>query len=284
MNDSLATATTDEMLDLDETMADDLAVSRYDSAPVSGDQRKSYRYPAQPGRDVATVRIGRNSWKGKLCEESAGGMAIETTGKSKLKIDDEVEVGIYTGWYRARVIHTQEISDGHRIGLQRISIISTEDDSPRRKRGSGSPSQWRSMVAVAFLAMALGIGGSQYFESWFGAKKAPAAHGIPTHFAHGENTQLQGVLDGVNLLLEPHVAEGLKLSETQQDSIQGVLIGASNSLSKAHEDSQNQPPEVWYRESQAIVNSALENILCGLTDEQILKWRALMIHRRKSQS
>ena len=283
MNEITVAGSAEDTLQIDGPGAEDSTVSHYNSAPVSSDQRKSYRYPAQPGRDVATVRAGRQTWKAKLCEESAGGMAIETTGKAKLSVQDEVEIGIYTGWYRARVIHTQEISGGHLVGLQRISNIST-DDGPRRNRDDKPPGQIRNMIAIAFVAMAAGVAATHYYGVYFGKVEVSGPRGIPTHYADEPNENLKGVLDGVNLLLEPHVAERLKLSDGQQESIQGVLIGASNSLSQAYEDSRNQPPDVWYGESQAIVNGALENILCGLTDEQVLKWRALMVHRRVSRA
>ena len=206
-------------------------------------------------------------------------MAIEIAGKAKLAVNDEVEVGIYTGWYRARVIHVCETEGGNRAGLQRIS---TNDDTPHRKKGAKQPGQIRNMVAVAFVAMAFGVVVSSYFGGLQKQEKNLGRHGIPTKFADAD-VGLQGVLDGVNLLLEPHVAEGLKLSDPQQRSIEGVLIGASNSLGKAYEDSKDAPPEVWYQESQNIINGALENVLCSLTDEQIVKWRALMIHRRNSR-
>ena len=256
------------------------SVSRYESAPVSSDQRQSYRYPAQPGRDIATVRTGQSTWQARLCEESAGGMAIVVSGEQRLNVGDEVEIGIYTGWYRVCVVHSEPVEGGQRVGLRRISTISTEEDKPRRKDQSKAPGQARSLAAVACAAMIVGIGATHFLDGFFTTPQPAVQRGLPAHLLNSSSHQAQGVLIGVNVLLEPEVAEGLELTKSQQDSIEGYLVGVSNSLAKAHEDSQDLPPEVWYEQSQAIVNRALENILCSLTDEQILKWRALMLHRQ----
>ncbi len=264
---------------------DEETLARFESAPVSGDQRRSYRYPAQGGREEATVQRSGRTWKGKLREESAGGMALEMDHKVNLKINDEVEVGIYTGWYRARVIHVQEIDDHQIVGFQRISVISTETDDKGKQRRKDVPTasqQVRNLIAVACVAMAIGVGFTSLMGGAFGKQeKAGVRSSIPAHYAdRPPNERLRGVLDGVNILMEPEVARGLGLSKEQQESIEGVMVGASNSLSQAYEDSQDEPPEVWYGKSQDVVNQALENILGSLTDEQVLKWRALIQHRR----
>lgn len=273
---------------LDTTVDDEAAAPRFESAPVCGDQRQSYRYPAQQGREEATIRRRGRNFRGKLCEESAGGMALEVAQDLKLRENDQVEVGIYTGWYRARVVHVHPAEDNWRVGLQRISVISTEDDEegrPRRRGAAGGAGQIRNLVAVAFVALALGVGVTSLFGGGFGKGEKPVKHaGISTHYADATaDKQLKGVLESVNLLLEPEVADRLKLSKEQRDSIEGVMFGASNSLGEAYEESRDQPPEVWYAKSQTVVNEALENILCSMTDEQVMRWRAVMLHQREKR-
>ena len=283
MNESISKLPTQDAMTMDAMGADESTLSQYDSSPIASDQRQSYRYPAQPGRSAATVRVGRAKWKAQLCEESAGGLAIEVAGKFPLKIDDEVEIGIYSGWYRARVIHQQPTEGGQHVGLQRISIIAAEDEQPRRKGAAESSGQFRHLIPVALVAMALGIVTSEFIRGRLSGQDMFVQEATPIHFARQPNDQLQGVLDGATLLLEPEVAKQLDLSKTQQESIEGYLIGASNSLAQAHEESQGKSPDVWYRESQTIVNKAIENILCSMTDEQVLRWRAILQHRRESR-
>ena len=146
-------------------------------------------------------------------------------------------------------------------------------------------SQLRTMIAVALVALALGVAATNYLQGGLG-KFADAAGNaeIPSHFADvPPNERMRGVMDGVNLLLKPEIANGLGMSTQQRSNIKGIMVGASNSLSGLYEDCQGKPPEVWYTQSQGVMNEALENILCSLTDEQILKWRELMMRERSQR-
>jgi len=273
--------------EMEETLSDEgMRCRSYECLPVSCEQRRSYRYPAQPGRDGATLQHGRRTWNARLCEESAGGMAVELAKRISLNVNDQMDVGIYTGWYRTRIVHMQLLDDGGlRMGLQRISVLANPGQShrvPKRRETGGT--QVRNLVAVAFVAMVLGVGVTSYFKSDGRQQGSAVRSRVPTNIAGGiDNSRFQNVLAGVHFLLQPEVAQGLELSREQQQSIQGVLLGTSNSLGKAYEESKDQPPHVWYGQSQQIVDKAVTTILCSLTDEQILKWRNLMLERRSGQ-
>ncbi len=262
------------------------------AAPSVGrDLRMSYRYPAQPGCDDATLRHRSRTTACKLAEESAGGVAIVIASGYKIEADDEVEVGLYSGWYRARVVHVQPSDQGKRVGLQRIAAISAEGDKERTKkshdRGDSSDGVKKTLLTVALAVVAMGAGGG--IMNWvlkgelgFGASE-PRPRAI-SGTARSSNSQVASVLESVNVLGEPKVVKQLRLSNEQKTTLDGIFVGASNRLRALHEDTKDEPPEVWYQQSQTVVNEALGNILCSLTDDQIVEWRNILISKRQGQS
>jgi hypothetical protein len=266
-----------DTLTLDESLA-----KPFDSAPIQGDQRQSYRYPAQVGREEATIRRGGKTIAAKLVEESAGGIALEVAKTVKLTALEQIEVGIYSGSYIARVIHTRPTEQGQRIGLQRIVALSTEGSSHGSRSAKPAGGGKFAMLFVAVAALFAGVGLATSLGDMFGETGRYVANGT-TDFRHKPgNEQLRQMLDSVNILTTPEVAAKLKLSAQQTTTFEGVMVGASNRLGAAYEESKNQPPEIWYARSQGIINDALENILCSMTDRQIVQWRRVLLEKRNA--
>jgi hypothetical protein len=270
-------------------MIDDEDLHRFTSEPVSGDQRQSYRYPAQLGQKEAIVRQRGRTYKAQLAEESAGGIAIEAPLDLALAVGEQVEIGIYSGWYRSRVVHVTAGPKTARVGLKRLAVIReaavTPGDKGKRKwHAAGSPFR---TVLIAFSAMVIGIVGSMWLGGDFNFKSQLGlqTNHIPRSYAEiPPNRHLMSVLDGVNLLTQPDAAKTLRLSADQCTTLDKIFVGVSNELASLYETTKNQPPGVWYQRSQGVVNDAVENILCSLTDDQIAAWRKMLIQKRQEQA
>jgi hypothetical protein len=257
----------------------------FDSAPIQGDQRQSYRYPAQAGREGATLRRGGKTVAAKLLEESAGGIALEVSKDVKLTALEQLEVGIYSGWYVARVIHVQPMEKANRVGLQRLIALSSDNGEVRSKRGSHRADAGGKLplVIVGMAALIAGVALTAWFGEYLGPKsKSSPAKIVSTLDASSSGEKLKTVLDSVNILTQPEIAKRLNFTPEQTTTVEGVLVGASNRLSAAYEESKNAPPEVWYAKSQGIINDALENILCSMTDRQIVQWRRVLLEKRNA--
>lgn len=276
----------DSANDASDTLTmDDALAKPFDSAPIQGDQRQSYRYPAQAGREDAQIRRGGKLFAAKLVEESAGGIALEVAKDLKLTSLEQIEVGIYSGWYVARVIHARPIEGGQRIGLQRIVVLSSDDGEKSNKRG-GRNASGISKLAIFFIAgtaMLAGVGLTSWFNKTFGKNSFVGGATIASTYAEKpRNDKLKHMLDSVNILNNPEIAVKLQLTPQQKKSFEGVLVGASNRLGAAYEESKNQSPDVWYAKSQGIINDAIENILCSMTDRQIVQWRRVLLEKRQA--
>jgi hypothetical protein len=275
-----------EMLQADAPAHDEACLKPFDSAPIQGDQRQSYRYPAQTGREEATIRRGGKTLPAKLVEESAGGIALEVAKDVKLVALEQIEVGIYSGWYVARVIHTRPAEKGIRVGLQRIVALSSGTSEPRSSRSGRSAGGGMGKFAMLFVgaaALLAGVGLTTFFGDFFGVGEKKKQVTIASTYAEKpQNHQLKQMLDSVNILTKPEIANKLRLTPEQRTTFDGVLVGASNRLGAAYEESKNAPPEVWYAKSQGIINDALENILCSMTDRQIVQWRRVLIEKRSA--
>ncbi|MCA9270738.1 MAG: PilZ domain-containing protein [Planctomycetales bacterium] len=283
---SLIDSAFDSQRPLDEALDGAPEVDRFADAAVEAEkneQRHSYRYPAQSGRDQATVRLRGKNLSAKLVDESAGGLSLEVSPKAQLQVDQLLEVGIYSGWYRTKVKHVEQRGRVLHIGVERIALI-VSDEGPAARRGAKNPPSfaWHNrlvMVATVGAAIAAGMG----LSNWFSPAKPSHAHlSLAAHGPGGlPDAQLAGVLDSVNVLSRPEVVAGLKLTRDQQTALNGILVGASNQLAAAYEECDGQPPEMWYARSQAVVHSALEDVLCSMTQEQVEKWRAYLLHERQ---
>lgn len=277
-----ATLTPDGASDVSTT--DDALLKPFDSAPIQGDQRQSYRYPAQTGREDAVIRRGGKSFSAKLVEESAGGIALEVAKDLKLTSLEQIDVGIYSGWYVARVIHVRPIENGQRVGLQRIVALSSDNGETRGKRASSNAGGGKfAIFIVGAAALLAGVGLTTCFDDFFASKSKKNAIANSAKFIDTPSgDQLKRMFDSVNILTKPEIATKLKLTPEQKSTFEGVLVGASNRLGAAYEESKNAPPEVWYAKSQGIINDALENILCSMTDRQIVQWRRVLLEKRKA--
>jgi hypothetical protein len=230
----------------DDALAIDEALVRpFDSAPIQGDQRQSYRYPAQTGREEASIRRGGRTIAAKLVEESAGGISLEVPHDVKLTALEQIDVGIYSGWYVARVIHVRPGESGNRVGLQRIVALSSDDGAPRSaRRGRDHASGGKlAMLFVGAAALLAGVGLSTCVTDFFqgdGGRPATQPNTAYIHRPGGE--QLEQVLESVSILTKPEVAKKLQLTPEQQTTFEGVLVGASNRLGAAYEESKNAPP------------------------------------------
>lgn len=264
---------------------------RIAAVPVGHDLRKSYRYPAQAGCDDATLRHRNCTTACKLAEESAGGVAIVIATGYTIEVNDDVEVGLYSGWYRARVVHVQPGEEGKRVGLQRIAAISASGDEERskksRERGNSSDGVKKTLLTVALAIVAMCAGGATmnwFLQGEFGFGQSEPRPQLIASAARSSNGQVAGVLDSVNVLSEPKVVKQLRLSNAQKTTLDGIFVGASNRLRALHEETKDQSPEVWYQQSQTVVNEALGNILCSLTDDQIVEWRKILVSKRQGPS
>src|SRR5690606_16516435 len=114
----------------------------------------------------------------KLVEESAGGIALEVAKGVCLTALEQLEVGIYSGWYVARVIHTRPIESGQRVGLQRIVAIAGSEDSTVHKRGSSNASGGMGKVAMFFVVAAALFAGAG-LSTWFGDMLGKSSSKLP---------------------------------------------------------------------------------------------------------
>lgn len=275
---------TDVSDELADTVVIDKEASQFDSNPINSDQRRSYRYPAMRGQNEAIIRRHGRSEDAVLAEESAGGIAVDVPHGFRLEVGDRVEVGIYSGWYRAQVRHIQPKDAIVRVGLQRIVAMAVSDEpgAAGSRKGVWSLGDVRRVMWIAVLLVVLVAAGllgwmtgvfSQLVTGSMGAApvSGAAAAALP-------NNHVLNVLHGVT---RPETADKLKLSEEQRKNLRSIFVGTSNRLGALHEQTRDEPPHVWYEKSQAVVNEALEDILLSLTDEQIARWRELLLQRRE---
>jgi hypothetical protein len=184
------------------------------------------------------------------------------------------------------VIHTRPVERGIHVGLQRIVALSTGSSEPRSSRSGRSAGGGMGKFAMLFVgaaALLAGVGLATFCGEYFGVveKKQPST--IAAKYAEKpQNHQLKQMLDSVNILTKPEIAHKLKLTPEQRTTFDGLLVGASNRLGAAYEESKNSPPEVWYAKSQGIISDALENILCSMTDRQIVQWRRVLLEKRSA--
>lgn len=253
--------------------------------PIPKDQRQSYRYPAQKGQEAAMVRRRGKTQSARLVEESASGFAIDVTSHLRVELGEMFDVCLYSGWYRARIIHIEAGVEESRIGFERVSVLVGPDGQPNPNDAAGLNSRsWlarNAMTLVVVVAIVvLMFSGT---TSFFNGKSANSTNGANHDFNRGPGDErLLYMLDTVSMLAKPEAAAELELTRQQQENLLRIFDGVSNSLAKLYRDTENAPPEVWFGESQNIVNQAVEEVLCSLTDKQIILWRKMLLRRRQA--
>lgn len=106
---------------------------------MSTNNRECFRCPAPDDGASAVLELGQRQLIVELIDQSAGGFAIRTAAKSRLRVGQTVKLRTNTGWCEALVVHVERVDDDLRVGLQRTGDLSDPREDLALTRNSLPP-------------------------------------------------------------------------------------------------------------------------------------------------
>jgi hypothetical protein len=83
------------------------------------DRRRSHRFAALAGRDVALLRVGDNDLAVKLQNESSSGFAVQCPPGPKFQVGDALHLRTVSGWFEVKAARVEKTAEGTLLGLDR---------------------------------------------------------------------------------------------------------------------------------------------------------------------
>lgn len=262
---------------------------------MNDERRQSYRYPVPTEQGAAVLRTRKTDLFARILEESAGGFGVSTRKSDVLNVGQAISLGTSAGCCEVRVmsITVDDEKSEMRVGLKRLR------DLPSLRRGGLRElfSGWRYMFTptnFVGIALVVGICGVIYVTGMFGPVEifpekwtkmrgfgrsggrtgAPVAtSGNPRKIQEQKLAMNFLKLDG---LKSQKLAEELNLNEQQQKQINGIIEDTSAALAALYENRSYLSTKDWTDVGMQLMQVSWQQIHDVLTDEQRVRWNALL--------
>lgn len=243
------------------------------------ERRNSFRLPASGDEPKCTLRTPKGSHAGLLEEESAGGYAVILPALRGMAINDVAVLKTDGGTYQVRIAHVTRISRGFRVGLERQSELSVnQETSPSIPRGRGGKirnplSKGILVPAVVGLVVILGIG-EFFFRS--GKRKSNTTGTTAVSLDRGEAVKR---FQALRQITGQASTKHMRLSRSQQKKVINVTHKALHELQILSNSRGKVADDELADLSMQVIYQATDQIHGMLNDRQKNVWSQMVQQR-----